>query len=721
MMVVDEAVLGDPVRLAAVHQALRTMSGGFARLDDVATLAARLIETPVAVITLVDNDDVHFLGSHGLPDQISHLKKLPLAYSVCKFVVCADHLIMAQDMLDDPDERLAEHPVANEFGMRAFLSVPIRDHLDRPIGSLTVFDRRPRAWSDPQCDTLMTIAATMLAPDSVTRPGPSGVPAAGDLNDMPDLPVDTEFLRGMVRNLDAGVMACDAEGRVVYISRVMREMRGMSGQGTATIEPTMLTAPDNRPLAWEQTPMMRALASGDVITDDVYVRRAGQRMQVFHTIARPIAAADGTIRGAVAVAHDVTALRRVERFRNCHLAVEHILQKAATPAEAAPEALRALTVTLGWPAAELYLIDDATGLLLPVGHWDASGLEADGFFGHVPIRGQGITGRVWESGRAIWEPDISLSTELRTSHERERVEICLSRGVRTALAVPVRDGNSLLGVLTCYAGTQEFEPDLLTVLLDGVAAQFGVFVAQCRAEELSRQLARAQSDFVDLVGHELRTPLTAITANATLLEEEAATLDPDVRQMTQVIARNAGNLQRIANTLLDLAGLDSGHLVLDVQEVDLAALVTSVITAACRDGERLTLVSELPRSLIIAADGTRLRQVIDDILSNAVRYSPPGAPVHITLRADGSMADLCIADVGIGTPAAERARVFDRFFRGSNVRHQGTSGSGLGLSLARAIVLLHGGTIRLDENRPSGTIVCVRLPLSGPPPATPII
>jgi signal transduction histidine kinase len=107
--------------------------------------------------------------------------------------------------------------------------------------------------------------------------------------------------------------------------------------------------------------------------------------------------------------------------------------------------------------------------------------------------------------------------------------------------------------------------------------------------------------------------------------------------------------------------------------------------------------------------------VVDDVLSNAVRYSPPGAPIHVRLRAIGTMAELCIADSGIGTPEGEHARVFERFFRGSNVRHQGSSGSGLGLSLARAIVLLHGGTIRLSDNRPSGTVVCIRLPLAGPP------
>ena len=527
------------------------------------------------------------------------------------------------------------------------------------------------------------------------------------------------FLGALLESMNAGVIACDRDGRVVFANQVMRENSGVRLDGP--LPPDFeheafrhLYTPDQRSMTRAESPLLRALHGEHVASEDVLMRRPGQRLRIFDTSAQPILAPGGEVLGAVAVAHEVTAMRRVERFRNCHIAVGHVLKTASSIDEATPEVLRAVTATLGWPSAELYLIDDPTGLLLSAGYWDTSGLEPEEFFGHMPVRGQGITGRVWESGRPIWVPDLVRSADLRTPHERERVEICLRRGVRTALAVPVRDGGTLLGVLTCYAGTQEYEPDLLTVLLNGVAAQVGIFVAQRRAEELSRQLARAQSDFVDLVGHELRTPLTAITANATLLAEECAGHDADCGQMAAVIARNAEALQRIADTLLDLAGLDAGHLTLDVADVDLAALLADAVTALRHGGHRLTLVTELPARLHLPGDAARLRQVVDDLLSNAVRYSPPGSPVHITLRADETMADLCIADGGIGTPADEQARVFDRFFRGSNVRHQGTPGSGLGLSLARAIVLLHGGTITLADNRPTGTIVRVRLPLTGP-------
>ncbi|MEV0902246.1 GAF domain-containing protein [Actinoplanes sp. NPDC049802] len=693
MVVLDEAVLTDPVRLRAVDRAILSLPGRSSPLDDIARLAARLLHTPMACVTLVTEDEELFVGAHAIPHELSLPRRAPLTYSVCKYVVSADEVILSRDMTEEPDESLCKHLLVLEFGIRSFLGVPIHDRDGRPIGSLTALDRRPRDWNDDDADILTAVADTIRVQD------------------------DSAFHAVLLESMEAGVVACDRSGRVVFANRAVRGIIGLRSDGPLPPDfekevCRLLATPDHRSMTPAESPLLRALHGERVVSEDVLVRRPGHRTRIFDTSAQPVLGPAGDALGAVAVAHEVTALRRVERFRNCHIAVQHVLHGATTVAEATPGMLRAVTATLGWPSAELFLIDEASGLLQAAGHWDSSGMDPDGFFGHTPVRGQGITGRVWETGRPIWVPDLTLSADLRTAHERERVEVCLRRGVRTALAVPVRDGSSLLGVLTCYAGTREYEPELLTVLLDGVAAQVGVFVAQRRAEELSRQLARAQADFVDLVGHELRTPLTSITANAALLAEEPAGLDTDSRTMVEVIARNASTLQRIADTLLDLAGLDAGHIELDVAEVDLAALLSDAVTAVRHTADRLTLVTELPVELRLAGDADRLRQVIDDLLLNAVRYSPPGAPVHVTLSADDTMAQLCITDSGIGTPPGEHDLVFDRFFRGSNVRHQGTSGSGLGLSLARAIVLLHGGTIRLSDNRPSGTVVCVRLPLA---------
>ncbi|WP_229069012.1 GAF domain-containing protein [Actinoplanes sp. DH11] len=697
MVAVNQAVLRDPARLAAVEQARRLLSTAPMPSDAIARLAARLLRAPMAAIALIDADQEHFAGVHDLPAALAEPGHVELSQSLGKYVVSHGHPVLSGDLSGAESRELREHRLATEHGMRAFAGVPVRDADDQPVGSLTVFDTVPRDWSTEQLDVLGEIAELVRAPA-----GPAGLDAAA-------------LLPVLLDTLSVGVIACDARGRVVLANRALREVLGWTAttplpEDFAPAVDGILYRADHRPLPLPATPLMRALGGEHVHGADVIAQLPGHRSRTFAATAQPITAGDGRRLGAVSVAHEVTALRRAERFRDCHRRVEKALKTADSAEAAAPELLEAVGTTLGWPWAELFLIDEASGDLRSVGHYDGSGTDGAALFGHTPVCGTGVTGRVWETGQPLWVPDIAHTDHVPNPVERARIEMCLRLGVRTVLAVPVRDGGTMLGVLTCYAGAREFHEDLLTVLLDGVAAQVGVYVALRRAEQLARQLARTQNDFIDLVGHELRTPLTSITTNAGVLADEADGLDAEQRHMIATISRNSGVLQQIIDTLLDLAGLDSGHVGLDLEEVDLVELVGAAVSAA-RSGTSPEIDVTAPLRLTIRGDAGRLRQVVTGLLSNAATYSVPGGRVRVELGVSADAAELVIADTGIGTPDDQRDRVFDRFFRGRNVRHQGIPGSGLGLSLARAVVRLHGGDIRLDGNEPSGTVVRVRLPL----------
>ncbi|MFD1364485.1 sensor histidine kinase [Actinoplanes sichuanensis] len=525
------------------------------------------------------------------------------------------------------------------------------------------------------------------------------------------------FLTALLDSLSVGVIACDDTGRITVMNRALRQVHhhpevGPVPDNLPTIGSTSVFDTAMRPLAWDQMPVMRAWR-GEHLTDvDVLVQVPDERVRTFAATAQPIVGEGGNRLGAVAVAHEVTAQRSTERFRDCHQEIQKTLRGTDSIVEAAPAVLRAVTAALGWPCAELFIVDDDGATLRAVGHYHRDGINPEGFFGHTPIKGRGITGRVWQTGQPLWVPDVGAYTALTTDYERQRVEICTREGIRTILAVPVRDGGTLLGVLTCYAATLEVHEDLLIVLLDGIAAQIAVYVALRRAEELARQLARAQDDFLDLIGHEMRTPLTAITANVGLLAEDVTGLDEEQQQMLDTVTRNTAALRHIVDALLDLSALESGHRQLHLAPVDLSAItdaaVTNVRLTAANAGIRLHTAIHYP--VLVTGDTGRLRQVIDDLLSNAVKYSPAGAEVHLSLSIDDQHAELRVTDTGIGIPDTDRGRVYDRFFRAGNVRHHGTVGSGLGLSLARTIVRLHGGTIALAANQPAGTTVCVRLP-----------
>ncbi len=529
------------------------------------------------------------------------------------------------------------------------------------------------------------------------------------------------FLSALLESLGAGVIACDAGGTVVLVNRPVREFLNLPAEGSlhdyrALSEGVMFDA-QGRPVPWHDAPLQRAVRGERTVNADITIRISGRPDRVFATTAQPIEGAAGRRLGAVAIAVEVTAIRRAERFRALHTTVDQVLNAAGSAEEAAPAVLAAVGSTLGWPAAELWLADEDSGELRHAGAWCAAGSRLDEILGNAPVRGAGITGRVWANGRPLFVPDIADTGTLRNSLDRTRAAACLRHGIRTVLAVPVRDAGTVLGVLTCYAGAPERDGDLLTVLLDGIAAQIGVYVALRRAEHLTRQLTRAKDDFIALVSHEMRTPLTSILAGASMLGEDSAGLAEDSRALVSAVLRNATALRDVVDTLLDLAGLDSGSLALTVQRVDLAAAVTDATVAAVRLAAATGVRIETARTepLWVNGDAGRLRQVLDDLLANAVKFSPRGGDVRVRLReARPGVVELTVTDDGIGTPAEERELVFDRFYRASNVRHQGIAGNGLGLSLARTIVRLHGGTIRLSGRRPNGTTVLIRLPVSGP-------
>lgn len=830
MVAVDDVVLRDPARVAAVDRARGALSGVQAPLNAVAGLVARLFDAPMAVVTLVGDQQEYFVGVHALPAALVEPGHAPLAYSVCKYMVSADRPVRCDDMRGNEDPQLREHPLATRYGVRAFLGVPLRDREDRPVGSLTVLDPAVRQWSDRQVTELVEVAE-LLQPSLRERPAGAAAPAGIDgmslldgvqeaflavdrsgvvvgfnraaqemlgftdaevcgrhldaslLPDFDGKPVATalaclftvaphrpvlrtvrvrhrdghwltaqaslsvvsaeagllacvfladvsaqaaaeeaaerngHYLAALLDSLSVGVIACDEHGHVVLANRAMRAVRGLPAAGPLPADfaaTTALVHPDLTPISWDQTPLMRALRGEYVRDMDVVVRVPGHRLRTFASTAQPITTDDGRRLGAVVVAHEMTSVRRVENFRACHLAVTRALATATSPRAAAPAVARAVATTLGWPYAELWLIDTTGERLESIGHWTAPGCE--GLHDFTVVKGVGVTGRVWATGQPLWVADIAAEPWLHTAQLRPRVEVLMRSGIRTVLSVPVSDGDTLLGVLTGYASAPELHEDQLTVLLDGVAAQFGAFVAMRRAAQLRHQLQRAQDDFLALVGHELRTPLTSIAANTAMLAGDAAALPDDDRQMVQSIERNTAALQNIVDTLLDLAGMDSGHIGLTVRRIDLAALTAQATAAAepLATGNRVRISADLPEPLMIDGDPIRLRQVLDDLLSNAVKYSPNGGDVHLDLRHDADMADLTIIDEGIGVPAGELGHLFDRFYRGSNVRHHGTPGNGLGLSRARTIVHLHAGTITVTDHRPSGTAVAVRLPLRHP-------
>ncbi len=291
-------------------------------------------------------------------------------------------------------------------------------------------------------------------------------------------------------------------------------------------------------------------------------------------------------------------------------------------------------------------------------------------------------------------------------------------GLHVAVGVPLCVRGHVLGALCVYGDRVEDPEDTLVGLLSGLAAQIGQYVERRRAEELALELARTKDEFLAMVTHELRNPLATITSTAGMLDDEYDDLGHDERRhYLQVIVRNAGRLSIMTDDLLDLARLESGHLAIEAAGTDLCAIIRQSVNAISpRSDKNLTITVRLPERLELHADANRLRQVADNLLSNAIKYTPDGGTIAITAARDDTddMITWTIADTGIGIPAAERPRLFRRFYRASTALDRRIPGTGLGLVIVRTIIERHHGSITLLERPGPGTTFAIRLPTKPP-------
>jgi signal transduction histidine kinase len=232
--------------------------------------------------------------------------------------------------------------------------------------------------------------------------------------------------------------------------------------------------------------------------------------------------------------------------------------------------------------------------------------------------------------------------------------------------------------------------------------------------ERLRDLDRIKDDFVAAVSHELRTPLTSIRGYLDLVREgEAGDLTSDQERFLDVVDRNADRLLHVVGDLLFVAQVDAGKLELELEHVDLAALAAYSVEAARPHAEdrgiQLSLVVDGPVEL--SGDPARLGQLLDNLITNALKFTPGGGRVEVRTAAGDGHALVDVVDTGMGIPDADRERLFDRFFRTAAASTQAIPGTGLGLAIVKAIAEGHGGGVAVDSEEGVGTTFRVRLPL----------
>jgi two-component system sensor histidine kinase KdpD len=256
-------------------------------------------------------------------------------------------------------------------------------------------------------------------------------------------------------------------------------------------------------------------------------------------------------------------------------------------------------------------------------------------------------------------------------------------------------------------------------LLEAVANQAASAIEReslaekARQAQLLEETDRLQQALLNSISHNLRTPLASITGALSSLAEDSGRLSETASQVLLGTAREeAERLNRFVGNLLDMTRLEARAMRINIEPCDVQDVIGAALAQLGERGRKRSIAIDAPASLpFVPMDFVLIAQTLVNVLDNAIKYSPPEAPITVRAEVRDRDLDIAVTDCGIGIPSSDLDRVFDKFYRGSQT---GVTGSGLGLSISKGFVEAHGGSIRAEAQPTGGTLVRVTLPLRPP-------
>lgn len=434
---------------------------------------------------------------------------------------------------------------------------------------------------------------------------------------------------------------------------------------------------DGTPLQVEQSPTARALRGETVTNMELVFQHPHGEERLLLCSSAPIYDSQGAVRAAVIAIRDVTAVVMLRR-QNIELA-DSLQRKVAE--------LEAVISQMG----EGIIITDREGRIVLVNPYAAAlhgvtrlDILPDAYsdtYHLFRLDGTPYPSRELPLSRAVLYGETITNAEWRIRHPDG------SEVIAQGSATPIVDANGeRLGAV---------------LVLRDITAR--------------RQLEAEKEHFLSIVSHELRTPLTTIKGLNDLAQRRLArAADPnDILPRLQGVSHQVRRMESMINDLLDIRRLETGELGLMRVESDFVPLVIG----ACERAQAMTaehtieVVVATPQPLMLSVDEGRIEQVLNNLLSNAIKYSPDGGKIVLELTSVDNYAELRVRDQGIGIPEADRARLFQRFYRGSNVTSNGFSGLGIGLALSFQLAARHGGMLMVESTSAQGSTFLLRLPL----------
>ena len=676
---------------------------GFDRLT---RLVTRLLDVPVALVSLVDTDRQFFKSCIGLPEPWASRRETPLSHSFCQHTVTTGAELVITDARLHPE--LRHNLAVPEIGVIAYAGIPLTTSDGSILGSFCAIDTKPRAWSASDLATLRALAESAASEIELRL-----TIAAQRRAEEERLVAERESHRrdALYRTLahhfpNGAVVLFDHELRYVIADGLGLAEVGLDGK---SMEGRTLYELFPRDVADQVGALMRTALEGREAVGDLNF--AGRS---YIARAVPVRDESGAVPHGLLVTQDVTNPRRSER-RLRLLAESGRLLSSSLDLDLTLAAVARLVAPELADIVIIDLIEDGAMRRVAALHGDpARAADVEGMTQHPPrLDDDGPQAEAVRHRRSVVMRAIDDDYARAVGRGEAHVRLIRSLDMKSGLVVPLLTGDEVLGTLSLVrTSSRQSIDDGERDLAEELARRAALAVQNARLYDRARRATQARDHMLGVVSHDLRNPIHTIFMSASFVQD---ILPPDdtsgAMLQAQVIKRSAERANRLIGDLLDVTRMESGRFVLDRRRHAAVALADEALDSArLTASERgIELVrGPMDESLSVHADRDRVLQALGNLVANALKFTPPGGRVTLAVTREDGAGCFSVTDTGSGIAPEHVPRLFDQFWQGNPADKRGI---GLGLSIVRGIAEGHGGEARVTTAPGAGSTFSVLIPL----------
>ena len=692
--------------------------------DDLSRLAALICGTPIALVSLVDENRQWFKSKVGIEES-----ETPRDVAFCAHAIHASNVMVVPDAL--ADERFRSNPlVTGKPNVRFYAGAPLLTPEGYALGTICVVDRVPRVLSADQLEALKALSRLVVNELELRR-------SVGDLSKAVRERRIVEGELDQLFNLSSDLFCIAGfDGYFKRLNPAWEQTLGIPREELLSRPYVEFIHPDDREITRKEA---QKIVDGAVTFSFENRFRCGDGTYLW-LLWNATPSSDQSL--IFAAARDITLRKRAERRLSVGYTLTRVLAEAENLGAASPLILRAICEGLGWEMGAFWRLDELANVLRCVDLWHLPGEEFPSFekaTRELTVRREvGLPGLVWATGQSKWATDVP---------EREnfpRIKIAREEGLHSAFGFPIRIDDRVVGVIEFVSSEiRTREPELLE-MFDSIGSQIGQFMERRRAEsELklyadyleaarlaqeadARRLAllvheleiakaraeeatRSKSEFLANMSHEIRTPMNAVIGMTELALDTKLTSQQ--REYLVTVKNSAGSLLNLINDILDFSKAEAKKLELDRVDFVLRDMLEDTLRAlavrAQQKGLELAchVASEVPDALV--GDLERLRRIVVNLVGNAIKFTESGevvlnASVESRTKED-VVLHFSVTDTGIGIPREKQKAIFEAFAQGDASTTRKYGGTGLGLSISSQLSELMGGRIWLESEPGRGS------------------